>query len=532
VTDGLGHLTQYGYDEANERIQTIQPDASVLATGYDADGNVISRIDANNHTTQYAYDVLNHLQSVTDPLNRVTGYVYDPVGNLTSLTDAEQPSGRTTSYQYDAADQLQSISYSDGVTPNVSYTYSPSGQRLTMADGTGTTSYQYDNRDRLTKVTNGAGQAVSYGYDAASNLTSIGYPTSGQSVTRTYDADNRLTSVKDWLGHTTGFGYDDNANLTSIAFPTSNSVGAAYSYDMANGLTQVVDGSVVHKVVTPFWTFGYTRDNSAQVSAASDPVQASTQHSYSRNLLDQLTQDARSGGGSGTTSWGYDAAYRLATRADSSANTTSTYTADNADELTSLVTTTGGTTTQHLTLSYNREGDRTGQTDSVLGTSSSFGYDQANRLTSYSSGSTSASYAYNGDGLRMSKTVGSTTTPFAYDQAEGLPLILQAGSTAYITGPNGLPIEQVSGSTVLYYLADGLGSTRGLESTSGAVQDSYSYDPYGKQTVVSGSAGATPFGYAGQWTDSESGLQYLRARSYDPAAGQFLSVDPLARIGR
>ena len=37
----------------------------------------------------------------------------------------------------------------------------------------------------------------------------------------------------------------------------------------------------------------------------------------------------------------------------------------------------------------------------------------------------------------------------------------------------------------------------------------------------------TPFGYAGQYTDAESGLQYLRARYYDPATQQFLTVDPL-----
>ena len=96
-------------------------------------------------------------------------------------------------------------------------------------------------------------------------------------------------------------------------------------------------------------------------------VKRSVQHTYSRNLLDQLTTDARSGTGSGTTGWGYDAAYRLMSRTDSSANTNSTYTPDAADQLTSLVTTTNGTTTQNLTFTYNREGDRITQADSVSG---------------------------------------------------------------------------------------------------------------------------------------------------------------------
>src|SRR5205823_8255216 len=32
--------------------------------------------------------------------------------------------------------------------------------------------------------------------------------------------------------------------------------------------------------------------------------------------------------------------------------------------------------------------------------------------------------------------------------------------------------------------------------------------------------------YAGQYTDQESGLQYLRARYYDPGTAQFITVDP------
>jgi RHS repeat-associated protein len=33
--------------------------------------------------------------------------------------------------------------------------------------------------------------------------------------------------------------------------------------------------------------------------------------------------------------------------------------------------------------------------------------------------------------------------------------------------------------------------------------------------------------YAGQYTDTETGLQYLRARYYDPSTGTFLTRDPL-----
>jgi RHS repeat-associated protein len=36
----------------------------------------------------------------------------------------------------------------------------------------------------------------------------------------------------------------------------------------------------------------------------------------------------------------------------------------------------------------------------------------------------------------------------------------------------------------------------------------------------------SPIGYAGNWTDPDTGLIYLRARDYDPATAQFMTVDP------
>ncbi|MCC6959006.1 MAG: hypothetical protein IT301_04090 [Dehalococcoidia bacterium] len=76
-----------------------------------------------------------------------------------------------------------------------------------------------------------------------------------------------------------------------------------------------------------------------------------------------------------------------------------------------------------------------------------------------------------------------------------------------------------------YYLADGLGSTMAVVDASGTVQDSYTYDVYGTPSKT-GSL-ANEFDFAGQQTDG-TGLQYLRARYYDPATGTFLSREPLA----
>jgi RHS repeat-associated protein len=164
----------------------------------------------------------------------------------------------------------------------------------------------------------------------------------------------------------------------------------------------------------------------------------------------------------------------------------------------------------------------------VDGRATNLAYDQANRLVGYGS---VATYGYDGDGLRMSKTL-ARDPQFTWDVAEGLPLIIQDGSTSYVTGPGGLPLEQVGGPdgrSVLYYHQDQLGSTRALTDGSGAVVQTYRYDPYGNLAASSGST-SNPFRFAGQYLDTESGLYYLRARYYDPATAQFVSVDPV--VGR
>ena len=72
-----------------------------------------------------------------------------------------------------------------------------------------------------------------------------------------------------------------------------------------------------------------------------------------------------------------------------------------------------------------------------------------------------------------------------------------------------------------------LGSTTAVADASGAVQDSYTYDVYG--TPPKTGSLANEFDFAGQQTDG-TGLQYLRARYYDPATGTFATRDLLVDV--
>jgi RHS repeat-associated protein len=106
-----------------------------------------------------------------------------------------------------------------------------------------------------------------------------------------------------------------------------------------------------------------------------------------------------------------------------------------------------------------------------------------------------------------------------------LPLLLKDGSTAYVYGPDGLPLEQINGSNILWFHHDKLGSTRLITDNNGATQATYTFDAYGKLTASTGSV-ANPFRFTGEYQDMESGFNYLRARYYDAATGQFLARDP------
>ncbi len=504
-TDANGHRTSYAYDRFDEPTTVTRPDGSTLGTGYDNAGNVIGQTDPAGQTTTYGYDALNRRTSETDPLGRTRSYGYDPTGNRTALTD---PAGQTTSDGHDDANQLTSVAYSDNRTPGVAYGYDDDGQRTSMSDGTGASSYAYDSLHRLTRHSDGAGHTVTYGYDLKDQPTAIGYPSSlgggGGTVTRGYDDAGRLSSVGDWLGHTTRFGYDPDSQLTTQAYP--NGATATQAYDNADRLTSIADTS---SAAGQFLNLPYGRDPAGQLSSEGPKTFAYDQNN---RLQGQSTAPA--------VTYGYDTADNpTSTTLSGGASKTMSY--DDAHQLTAM-TTTGSPT---ATYAYDPNGNRT--SDGI--TPGAYAYDQANRLTGFL---TSTTYAYDGDGLRTSKTGLTGAEPYTWDTAAPLPEIIGDANTAYITGPTGLPLEQITNTgDVHYYHQDQLGSTRAITDQAGNVTATSTYDPYGNPVSQTGTL-PNPFGYAGQYTDPETGLQYLRARYYDPQTQNFLSRDPLTPTTR
>jgi RHS repeat-associated protein len=528
VTDPLGHTAKYKYDangnletftdansntttysyNANDEPTTVkEPNGTITETGYDGAGHVTSETDGNKHTTKYARNSLEEVTEATDPLGRKTTKEYDAAGNLKSVTDAAK---RATTYTYDPVNRLTAIAYSDGKTPGVKYEYDADGNRTSMVDGTGTTTYGYDQLDRLTESKDGHGDKVAYEYDVADEQTKITYP-NGKAIQRSYDKAGRQLAVVDWLGGLTSFEYDPDSDLTSTTFQ-SGTHADKYTYNNADQMTkaEMKKGTEVRGSIT------YTRDNANQVKTATTkglPGEEKVSYTYDPN--ERLAK-------ANTSAYEYDAADNP-TKVPGSTNT--------YDVASQLEKGTG------VAYSYDEAGQRT-KTTPTSGPATTYGYDQAGNLTSMSrpkEGETAAiedTYAYDGNKLRASRAASGTTSYLTWDMAAQLPLLLNDGSNNYIYGPGNLPVEQItSEGSRLYLHHDQQGSTRMLTSPNGTVEGTTTYDGYGNKTGSTGTA-TTPLGYDGQHTNSDTGLIYLRARIYDPATAQFLSVDPLAAVTR
>lgn len=144
-------------------------------------------------------------------------------------------------------------------------------------------------------------------------------------------------------------------------------------------------------------------------------------------------------------------------------------------------------------------------------------------------------YHYDSGGLRNAKTAPDTSnTTFTWDRASGLPQLIGqhtgTQNTWILYGPGGQPFEQINtDGTAVWLHPDQLGSVRvTTSSTTGAAVSTRSFDPYGNTKTATGTQPL--LGYAAQYTDQETGYQYLRARYYDPTTTQFLTQDPLVAL--
>jgi RHS repeat-associated protein len=519
TTDQAGQITTNFYDQVGRLKWVTDPQGYKTQYFYDLNGNLQVVQDANQNVTYYQYDPLNRLASRTLPLGMIEFYNYDPVGNLATKQDFN---GDTTTYKYDQLNRpLQKIPDPSLNETTVSFTYTPTGKRLSMTDASGITSYTvYDNRNRLKTKATPEG-TLNYTYDAHGNLLTItSSNTNGASMSYTYDVLNRLATAKDLrmaaLGGpttATSYGYDPASNLTGIGYP--NALQTSNIFDTLNRLTQTC-------------------------TAASSPACSASQklasYSYTLGLAGNRTGVAELNGR--TVSYAYYNDYRLQTETvandPAGNNGQESYTYDavgNRKTLNSTIPSLSGS------VSYNYDAndrlstdtyDANGNTILSLGVADT--YDFENHMLTHGG----VSVVYDGDGNRVSETAASVTTKYLVDTLNptGYPQVLDelvsgAVTKTYTYGLERISENQLSGSTwtPTFYGYDGHGNVRFLANASGAITDTYTFDAFGAQIA---STGTTPnaYLYSGERFDSSLNLYHLRARYYNMLTGRFETKDP------
>ena len=233
-------------------------------------------------------------------------------------------------------------------------------------------------------------------------------------------------------------------------------------------------------------THTYDYDDLYRLTEVTYPGPANVDYTYDAvgNRLTMVTS-------AGTTDYDYDAADRLVS-VDPPGASPMTYTWDDNGNLTA------------------RGAD-------------SFVWDAEDRMTSATVASLTTTFAYNGDGLRDSLTVSANTTTFTWDVNTSIPQVLDDEDFRYVYGLGLISMTDSSG-VQSYRLTDGLGSTMALTDDDGDVVNTYDYDVFGADRASTGMH-ANDFTFMAQQFDSSTGLQFLKARYYDPTAGRFLGRD-------
>jgi RHS repeat-associated protein len=537
VTDRRDKTTTYTYDLAN-RLTTIElPEGGTSEFGYDARGNRTQVTDPRDNITAFEYDLNDRVVEANEPLSTTTAYGYDAAGNLTQITD---PRSNQTTFSYDALGRMTGIS--QPLAKTTGFIYDPAGNLVSRVTQEGTLTYSYDTADRLTGISDGTNNLRGFAYDAADRMTeatdaqakalAIGYDDDdhvtsldddrGQTVALTYDARGNLTQQVDGRG-TVQYAYDDLSRITSLTDPQSGMLdfthdpeGNLTGSELPNGVvtTNTYDGNgrmtntTSEKASNILQSFAYTYDAAGNRTAQTDRNNDTTTYAY--DALNRLTEFDPPGGPA--AAYGYDAAGNR-----TSANGL-TYT---FNALNQLAGSSDGTT-----YGYDDAGRLIERANGSQTTT--FGWDPLDELTEVDDGQNPVSYSYDALGRRSERSEGTDTTTAHYgDLADRR--ILETDETpsitrSYVQGPEGMLVEERSGSATTYPLTDAHGDVTTVTDDAGAVVSRQEYDPWGIQL----SGPDLENGYLGAYqrpTDPDTGLLQMGIRPYDPTLGQFLEED-------
>jgi len=395
---------------------------------------------------------------------------------------------------YDALGRGTEYKDADGNTSKV--TYDLLGRPVTTEDGKGTQTRTYDpTSGLLTKLEDSAAGTFTASYDADGKLVAEGLP-NGLVAESTYDEAGQLTGLAYDKAGSKWLDFDAERSLNGqILWQKSLTSRQEYSYDKAGRLIQTKDwnASVGGSCTTRQYVFG-------------EPGYEELAGKNS-NRTKMFTRTPGVGGAC-TTSGGTEQKYKYAA-ADRLVNEGVTY--DDFGRTTSLPATLAGG--KALSTSYFSTDMVASQTQN--GVTNTFQLDAALRQRQRTQGGGL-------EGVEVFHYAGGSDTP-AWTQ-------LGAKWSRNIPGiGGGIAAIQDSSTGTLLQLTNLHGDVVGTATLSPSATkpvSTFEYDEFG----VPKQEGTPQFGWLGgkgRRTEFPTGVVQMGARSYVPAIGRFISVDPV-----
>ena len=540
TTDPLSHQQIYTYNAHNRLLTAQAPSGRGIAVTYDAADNPVKvqqkdtagnvqatttytvgnyglvkdKYDPNSNHTAYAYDANGYLASVTTPLGHPTQWTYDALGFRTSRTDAMS---RTTYYTPDTWERVVTTTYPDN--SQNTYGYDANGNLTAFAGYAASWTRTYDADNRMLAEYIGSTPIVSHTYDAAGQKGLLSSITDydGRTISYTYTARNEMSTVSEASG-TASYAYDAAGSRTHYYAPNGLRTDEYYNPDNTRSGYYDWDGA------GNIWqSYGYTYDADGRINTYSEGQSSNVQNSpnptqttYGYDGIGRLASENRTGNGPSSQTYAWDAASNCL---NINGVNPLTYDAD------SEVKTVGGYNVFGLT--YNANGDRTGET--INGQATTFTYDFDDRLTSITTASGTISYRYDAIGRQVSKAINGTFTGYYLD-----------GNTILIEKTNGANSAQYTWGDGLircngeYPMEDGRGNVRFTTDAAKTITSSNAPNAFGASSVTTNTASAFSWnaksgyrqdGVSPTGLSSGYAFQKVGDRYYDPTLMCFLTRD-------
>jgi RHS repeat-associated protein len=552
--DESGKMRQSWADAFGRTIELDEPNNSgTLAVNtcytYDQLGD-LTGVTQGAQTRSYSYDALSRLTTSVAP-ETTTNYTYLTANQTLCSGNPNLPCTRSDArrtpidYAYDQLNRLTGITYTDGKTHAIGYTYDAGtnqrGFRTGMTDGSGSTTWTYFTNGWLQKEQRtiaGKTNTLSYTYNGDGTVAAITYP-SGNVVTYGIGSDERSTTATDVthnLNYVATASYMPPGELSSMIFGQAtgfngiNNTAAFNSRLFFTGATASTSSVTAQSVSLSY-------NSNGTVSSMQNAVTSGLSESFTYDSLDRILSAATSAS-SGAGCWGQSFGPSGTPPSGPPDDRWSNLTEINVTQCTTsgLSVTASSATNQVTTAGYGY--DVVGNMTADGRTGYAYSFDAENHMTQ-ASGTPSGTwtYTYDGNGLRVEKTNGTSGTLYWRNLAGNT--IAETDLTGSTTDSAyreyiffaGQRVAQRDATTptpnVYFYYSDRVGSTTTITTATGTPCYQATFTPYGQEMATQATC-STNYKLAGYERDAETGFDYAFARYYNSTLGRFVSPDPLA----